>query len=568
MRISCSLASAALLLGLAAAAPAQIEPIEKRLITSINTAQGTLIGTSLLGVESWGGIPFAESPAGQLRLRPPVRSTRNLGRFDATGPGPSCPQMLFSTDGDLITEVIGDLLNTPFLQKATSQTEDCLTMRVQRPAGTKAGDKLPVLFWIFGGGFEFGSAQMYDGTSLVLDSVRQGKPFVFVSVNYRTGGFGFLGGKEILADGASNLGLLDQRMGLEWVADNIASFGGDPAKVTIWGQSAGAISVFDQMALYGGNHSYKGQPLFRGAIMSSGTLAPTDPVDCPKAQVIYDQVVRNAGCNTSPDTLACLRGLPYDKFLDAANSVPGILSYSSVALSYLPRPDGVVLPDSAEILALQGRYAAVPMITGDVEDEGTLFSLFQGNITTTRKLVEYLGKTFFNSAATAQMQAMVDTYPALWTEGSPFRTGLFNAVYPQFKRLAAILGDLVFTLTRRLFLEIAAQAHSDIPSWSYLASFDYGTPVLGTFHASDLVQFFYGVEPNYAAGAFRSYLFSFVASLDPNTGSTEAGYPRWPQWKESRQLLQFNADSAGYLADDFRADSYAWIKANIGILRL
>jgi carboxylesterase type B len=104
--------------------------------------------------------------------------------------------------------------------------------------------------------------------------VAEGKPIIFVTVNYRVAGFGFLPGAEILADGSSNLGLLDQRLGLQWVADNIAAFGGDPDKVTIWGESAGAISVFDQMALYDGNITYKGKPLFRAGIMNSGSVIP------------------------------------------------------------------------------------------------------------------------------------------------------------------------------------------------------------------------------------------------------------------------------------------------------
>ncbi|KXJ86785.1 sterol esterase [Microdochium bolleyi] len=567
MKVSFSLASAAVLLGSAAALPAQPNTVEKRLITTIDTPQGTLVGTSLLGVESWGGIPFADAPVGQLRLRPPVRSTKNLGKFDATGAGPSCPQMLFSTDGQVITQVLGDLLNNPLLQTATGQTEDCLTMRVQRPAGTKPGDKLPVLFWIFGGGFEFGSAQMYDGRGLVLNSVAQGKPFIFVAVNYRTGGFGFLAGKEVLADGAANLGLLDQRMGLEWVADNIASFGGDPSKVTLWGQSAGSISVFDQMALYGGDNTYKGRPLFRGAVMSSGSLAPTDPVDCPKAQAVYDTVVRKAGCAAAADTLSCLRALPYARFLDAANSVPGILSYSSAALSYLPRPDGKILTESTEVLARVGRYAAVPMIIGDVEDEGTLFGLFQPNITTEARLVDYLRNIFFNNAARSDMQALVRTYPSSQSAGSPFRTGLFNIAYPQFKRLAAILGDLVFTLTRRLFLEYTTAAHPDVPAWSYLAGYNYGLPILGTFHGSDLVQFFYGIKPNYAAGAFQAYLTSFVTNLDPNT-DTDRRYQPWAQWKGGRQLMMIDAGSGRMAGDDFRGNSFEWIRANVGVLRL
>lgn len=209
---------------------------------------------------------------------------------------------------------------------------------------------------------------MYDAGPLLTASIMAGKPYVFVAVNYRVGGFGFMPGKEILKDGASNLGLLDQRMGLEWVADNIDAFGGDPDKVTIWGESAGAISVLDQMALYDGNNVYKGKPLFRGAIMNSGSITPTDPVDCPKGQVVYDAVVKKAGCAAAADTLACLRALPYQQFLDATNSVPAILSYNSVALSYLPRPDGKVLTLSPDVLVKQGKYAAVPMLIGDQED--------------------------------------------------------------------------------------------------------------------------------------------------------------------------------------------------------
>jgi carboxylesterase type B len=141
---------------------------------------------------------------------------------------------------------------------------------------------------------------MYDGTSLVADSVAKGKPIVFVAVNYRVGGFGFLPGKEVLADGSANLGLLDQRLGLKWVADNIAAFGGDPDKVTIWGESAGSISVLDQMALYDGDHTYNGKPLFRAAIMNSGSIVPADPVDGTKGQAIYDTV------NATPQDLTAL----------------------------------------------------------------------------------------------------------------------------------------------------------------------------------------------------------------------------------------------------------------------
>ncbi|KAF2837833.1 alpha/beta-hydrolase [Patellaria atrata CBS 101060] len=528
---------------------------------TITSPQATIIGSSLLGIDRFDGIPFAKPPTGPLRLRPPQPLTSSLGTVKATGIAKACPQFYFSVDEmNFPTNVLGTLLNTPFFQTVTNAGEDCLTLTIRRPAGTTASSKLPVLFWIFGGGFELGSTQMYDGTSLVADSIIQGKPIIFVAVNYRVGGFGFLGGSEILADGAANLGLLDQRRGLEWVAENIDKFGGDPEKVTIWGESAGAISVLDQMALYNGNHMFKSRPLFRGAIMNSGSVIPADPVDCPKAQVVYDTVVREAGCSGTADTLACLRGVDYTTFLNAANSVPGILSYSSVALSYLPRPDGVVLADSPDILISSGRYAKVPFIVGDQEDEGTLFALFQPNITTTQQLVNYFKELYFHSASPEQLATLVQTYPEDPAPGSPFRTGPLNNIYPQFKRLAAILGDLTFTLTRRAFLETAATVNPGVKSWSYLSRYNYGTPVLGTFHASDLLQVFYGILPNYASVAIHGYYFSFVYDLDPNKNGL--GLMRWPEWKEGKELMAFDALSGELIKDDFRMESYEFSSAN------
>lgn len=409
---------------------------------TIASPQATIVGLPGL-IEAFPGIPFAKPPVGPLRLKPPQPLTEPLGTYHATSNGKACPQFIFSdTVNDAIpTSALGLLLNTPLFQTITNAGEDCLNINVQRPVGTTADAKLPVLFWIFGGGFEIGWNSMYDGTGWVLDSVAQGKPIIFVTVNYRVGGFGFLPGAEILADGSSNLGLLDQRLGLQWVADNIAAFGGDPDKVTIWGESAGAISVFDQMALYDGDNTYKGKPLFRAGIMNSGSIVPADPVDCPKGQVVYDTVVANGGCASASDTLECLRALSYQDYLHAANSVPGLLSYSSVALSYLPRPDGVVLTASPEVLIQEGRYASVPFIIGDQEDEGTIFGLFQSNITTTDQLATYLSTLFFHNASSAQIKELIETYPDVTNDGSPFRTGILNNIYPQYKRIAAILGE-------------------------------------------------------------------------------------------------------------------------------
>ncbi|KAK1715468.1 hypothetical protein CaCOL14_010139 [Colletotrichum acutatum] len=550
---------------------------------TIKAPQANLKGTTkgFLGakageVESFNGIPFAKPPIGDLRFKPPVRLTEAMGEVDATTEQPeSCPQFILQPDfgSPLIPpDLLDKVLNLPILKNLAVGQEDCLTINVQRPAGTKEGDKLPVMYWIFGGGFELGSTSMYNGAGLIAEGMSTGKPFVFVAVNYRVGAWGFMPGKDLMQEGSSNAGLLDQRMGLEWVQDNIASFGGDPDKVTLWGESAGAISIFSQLSLYNGNITRNGKALFRGAIMNSGSAVPTDPMDSPKATKVYDKVLSAAGCDGAPDRLKCLRDLSYDDMRKAANSVPGLLSYSSVALSYLPRPDGKNIVSSPEVFATSGKLPKVPFILGDQEDEGTLFALFQPNITRTREVEEYLGELYFNNASPQQIKDLVGTYAARPSEGSPFRTAGFNEVRPQFKRLAAILGDTVFTLTRRAVFNISQTVQPEVNTWSYLASYDYGTPVLGTFHGSDLLQVFYGIKPNYAASATRAYYFNFAYNLDPNDSSGGTGKAKvklidWPKWRDGNKMLHMMAKSADLIDDDFRQDSFNFLLNNVEKLR-
>lgn len=214
-------------------------PLDERQTTSpsVTISNGTVVGSSSGGVDSFKGIPFAQPPVGDLRLRAPKPLATGFGTLQATGQPKACPQFTFQVDysgnpANLDTTVLGLLSDTPYGQTITNAGEDCLTLNVQRPSTATSTSKLPVVFWIYGGGFEFGSTQSYDGTSLIQRSVTIGKPVIYVAVNYRVSGFGFLAGDKLAGEGNTNLGLRDQRLGLQWVADNIAAFGGDPTKVS------------------------------------------------------------------------------------------------------------------------------------------------------------------------------------------------------------------------------------------------------------------------------------------------------------------------------------------------
>lgn len=370
------------------------------------------------------------------------------------------------------------------------------------------------------------------------------------------------------------MGSLDQRMGLQFVADNIRAFGGNPDKVTIWGESAGSWSVWNQMAAFDGDNRYKGRKLFRGAIMHSGSLLPAEAIDSEKPQRIYDELVSKAGCSGAQDTLDCLRKLPFEQFSNAAKSFSGMFSYTSLSLAFMPRPDGKFMTKSPQSLLKEKKYAQVPFIIGHQEDEGTLFSLFNANISgSTDSMTSYYNDVFFPKAPRDKVAELVQSYPESITAGSPFRTSIFNELYPGFKRFAALLGDFLFTMTRRVVLETHAMNFPEVPAWSYTASYGYGLPFFGTTHGTDLVQVFFGLLPDYAQSNIRKYYANFVYNLDPNDasggdGSGSSDVPdNWPKWESgSRINNNFYKLFFKQVKDDFRQESYEVIKKNIDYL--
>jgi len=172
--------------------------------------------------------------------------------------------------------------------------------------------------------------------------------------------------------------------------------------------------------------------------------------------------------------------------------------------------------------------------------------------------------SYFPEAKPGEIAALVSLYPDDPSAGSPFNTGDLNEIYPQFKRLAAILGDLTFTLTRRAYLSIVS---SQVPAHSYLSSYFYGTPVLGTFHASDLLAIYYDAASPVAAQSIQTYYISFINSLDPNNAAPDL--LTWPRYDvQNRSLLNFQTLADVLLPDTFRMEAYNFLANHTSDLRV
>ena len=178
-------------------------------------------------------------------------------------------------------------------------------------------------------------------------------------------------------------------------------------------------------------------------------------------------------------------------------------------------------------------------------------------------MVDYLKTIFFHNATLEQVQQFVATYPNEITAGSPFNTGIFNSIYPQYKSLAALIGDYTFTLTRRL--KVTNEVHPTVPSWPYISSDLYGTPILGTLHAADILKIS-GYLPGISSSTIQKHYISFFHTMDPNQGTT--GLINWQSWSEGNQLVQFRALDSTLLKNNFKGKSYEFLMKNAGSLHI
>ncbi|KAG2125787.1 alpha beta-hydrolase [Suillus clintonianus] len=479
--------------------PAPIANLDDAIFT------GTFVGDTAQFL----GIPFAQPPIGSLRLQVPQPLPPYQGQHTASTYGPACHQH-------------GSSIQRWIVPGTTETSEDCLTLNVFTPAVKLPGSTLPVIVFLFPGAFETGSGKSGFEDVLVSRSVLLDEPVIYVSLNYRLSAWGFLASEEVKRAGTGNLGLRDQRLALHWVQKYISAFGGDPAKVTIWGESAGAISVALQMLAYDGNN----EGLFRAAFMQSGS--PTPMGDITHGQRYYDFIVDKTGCKGSNDTLECLRGVPGDVLHAAVDKTPSSSSYQALALAWMPRADGIFLTDNFQRLVKEGKIANVPFITGSCDDEGTLFSFSTTNITTSEDFRGYLETYWAPNATNEEIDGILDMYSEDPIKGSPFDTGNFDKLTSQFKRIAAFQGDSVFQAPRRFLLSERSGKQN---TWAYLNKGHKAVPLLGSFHGSDFVDEMLG-----GSGSPLDYLIRFAAHLDPNANTGIF----WPQYTaESKDMLMF-----------------------------
>ncbi|KAJ7059264.1 extracellular triacylglycerol lipase precursor [Mycena amicta] len=519
---------------------------------TIHLGQTTLTGRDipLFAQEFFGGIPYAEPPLGDRRLRPPqLKTTLNASTFDASEYGPACLQLGLSPD---------------------AISEDCLTINVLRPAGVPVDAKLPVMFWTYGGGFAGGESSICNGSAIVRQSVLRGTPVIYVNFNYRLGPLGFPQGQEADNRGALNLGLKDQLAALKWVQANIGLFGGDKAKVTVFGQSAGAIMT---------SILFLNSPITsfaRAAIFESGSQASV-PLFTPERhevdwQTFVGSVPSCASLATSNSTFTCLRNANPS---DVLAGLTAVITEENGRLPWDPVLDGPggLIPDLPSVLLKRGQFAKLPFISGTNLDEGTLFTSL--NLTTPQSLHDQIIPQFTPSVSPVRLESSVDELFVLYPDdpslGSPFGTG--NETFglsPEFKRCAAIVTDIDFLAQRRSWIEVAAAAGVSTYAYLFTEPQPEEPSFVGVAHGTEIF-WVYGAPPDTSPASvalseiMTDYWISFATSLTPNDG-LGLSKPVWGQWTVANQaVIQLNGANLTMIPDDFRLEQTNFINSDPAI---
>src|SRR3984957_7446287 len=471
------------------------------------TANGAVRGTSSGPVNEFLGIPYAAPPVGALRWRPPQPAASWPGVRAATAFAPHCPQ-----------------LASPFGQASTS--EDCLFLNVFTPSHMQAGAHSPVMVWIHGGALVTGESNDYDPAKLVEDGV------TVVTINYRLGALGFLA-DPALADAkgqSGDYGLMDQQAALRWVQRNIAAFGGAPRNVTIFGESAGGLSVLSQVA------SPAARGLFAKAIAESGSYNLTQ-ASLASAETAGQAFAAKAGC--ADQTAACLRSLPVSTILADED-----------AAGYTPNINTEVLPQSLQSAFATGEFNRVPIINGTNHDEWRLFvalSELEGSPVTAANYQAMISSTLGVPASAAAVIAA--EYP-------------LSAYSSPAVALGAVGTDAIFACPA---LTIDQSVSRYVPTFGYEfndenapenflppVSFPYGAP-----HASEIQYLMdlataafpgtLSAQQQQLASTMKRYWTDFAKRGFPSSFGT----PFWPPFNSATQTMESLVPPAPQTETDF-----------------
>ncbi len=462
------------------------------------------------GVRVYKGIPFAAPPTGPLRWKPPQPAKPWNGILVAKSFPANCPQI--------------PLVPGP-------QSEDCLGLNVWTPAHAP-GAKLPVMVWIYGGGFQIGatSQSVYDGAALAAQGV------VLVSVNYRLGIFGFLAHPALDQEsphGASgNYGLMDMVAGLQWVKRNIAAFGGDPGNVTIFGESAGGTAVCLLMIVP------QAEGLFQKVIAESAAwmFGPISHI----TESWYGRVPMTKFGERLGTDLPALRAKSAAELLKSLPAPLGRNDAADRGEAYMPVVDGWMIPDDPARLFAAGKFHHVALIAGTNADEGTLMGG-----PPVRTVAQY--RTWAAQKVGDLADRLLRLYPA------PTDAEAHAAA-------AASSGDLVFLYGTRSVLRAASRLNPEAFQYQFTRVNGVGRQIQwGSFHASE-IPYVFATLPDTAYGTQKSIIGDFSVNPDTyqeqdrklsdamsaawvafaRTGSPNgAGLVHWPPFADSESYIEF-----------------------------
>ncbi len=498
----------------------------------VKTANGTLESTTPPrdGVRSFKGIPFAQPPVADLRWREPQPVKNWQGVRNADQFGPRCMQRT-SPGAD-------------YWFRGNGMSEDCLYLNVWTPA--KSGtEKLPVLFYVFGGGFQNGdgSEPRYDGENMAR------KGMVAVSINYRTNIFGFFVHPELTQESphhaAGNYGLLDQVAALQWVHKNIAAFGGDPTRITIAGESAGSISVSALMA------SPLSRGLIAGAIGESGSMTSSLP---PQPLSAAEQNGLKFGSAAGANTLAALRAMSAEQIQEATTKVHGVRF--STAL------DGYFLPKPVTAIYEAGEQAKVPLLAGsNTQEQPARMVLGEGD-PTPETLANAIRKFYGDNADDILKAYAASTTDEVYEAATHLASARFIAFSTwKWTELQMTTGGkpvyrYLYARPRPAYLGIPGQPAP--PN----ASAQPSAGPRGAVHSAE-IQYALGnldLDPRYTwepadrevSKTMQAYFVNFIKTGNPNG----PGVPEWPAYRAGDNYQRMRIDVESHAEPEAHRDRY------------